>query len=529
MATNVPVSTRYAPHGMVCSIDHLASAAGVEMLRRGGSAADAAIATNAVLAVTSQHTCGLGGDLFALVHTAGAAEPAALNASGRSGSGADADRLRAEGHARMPATFDIRAVPVPGCVDGWHALHERFGRLPMADVLAPAIGYAEDGFPASVTLVGAAQGFKHLDGAQDYARLERPGQRVRRPGLGRALRAVADGGRAGHYEGEFGAGLRALGPEEYAGEDLRRVHADWVTPLGVEAGGRTVWTMPPNSQGYLTLAAWWIANEVGIDAPPDSDAWAHLLVECARQAGYDRLDVLHEGADGAALVAPGRLAPRAAAIDGERAAPLGPEAHHGGGTTYLCAVDGDRMGVSLIQSNAAGIGSGLWVPGLGIALQNRGLGFSLEPGHPAEYGPGRRPPHTLCPALVTRTDGSLDAVLGTMGGDSQPQILLQLLARLAHGESVADAVNAGRWALHTVAPGGDAFDTWRERGRVVVRVEGHAPEAWDGGLRLRGHSVERTATFDHAFGHAQVIHLADDGMLAAATDPRPRTGAATGY
>src|SRR5437764_3767074 len=155
MPTPTPYVTRHAPTGMVCSVDHLASAAGVAMLRAGGSAADAAIAANAVLAVTAQNMCGMGGDLFALVHTPGDDTPAALNASGRAGSGADPDRLRAEGHTEMPAAMDIRCVPVPGCVDGWIALHDAYGRLPLADVLAPAIGYATNGFPPSPTLRGS--------------------------------------------------------------------------------------------------------------------------------------------------------------------------------------------------------------------------------------------------------------------------------------------------------------------------------------------------------------------------------------
>jgi gamma-glutamyltranspeptidase/glutathione hydrolase len=186
------------------------------------------------------------------------------------------------------------------------------------------------------------------------------------------------------------------------------------------------------------------------------------------------------------------------------------------------------MGVSLIQSNAAGFGCGLVVPGVRIFLQNRGIGFSLEPGHPAEYGPGRRPPHTLSPALVTRPDGTLDRVIGTMGGDSQPQVLLQLLARQLHSrQSAGRSIAAGRWAL-AHADGGAAFDTWRARGRVVVRVEGQAPAGWDDGLRERGHAVERAAAFDHGFGHAHVI-VNEGDRLAGAADPRALVSAAAGY
>src|SRR4051794_22950266 len=170
-----PYSSRFATNGMVCAVDHLAANAGVAMLRGGGSAADAAIATSAVLAVTTQHMCGLGGDLFALVHQPGDDAPAVLNASGRSGSGADADRLRADGHAAMPAYGDIRAVPVPGCVDGWLTLHERFGRLPIGEVLAPARTYAADGFPASPLLAWVAPSVAELPGGEAFASVLRPG------------------------------------------------------------------------------------------------------------------------------------------------------------------------------------------------------------------------------------------------------------------------------------------------------------------------------------------------------------------
>jgi gamma-glutamyltranspeptidase/glutathione hydrolase len=204
---------------MVCSVDHLASSAGVALLRAGGSAVDAAVATSAVLAVTTQHMCGMGGDLFALVHSAGDSEPAVLNASGRAGSGADADRVRAEGHTRIPRTQHVSAVPVPGCVDGWVALHERFGRVPLADVLAPARSYAENGFPISPTLALSARRLESLNSPHtaDYPSGDalRPGVLMRRPGAARTLDAIASSGRAGFYEGEFGAGLLALGAGEY--------------------------------------------------------------------------------------------------------------------------------------------------------------------------------------------------------------------------------------------------------------------------------------------------------------------------
>jgi gamma-glutamyltranspeptidase/glutathione hydrolase len=400
-----PFVTTYAGRGMVCSVDHLAASAGVELLRHGGSAADAAVATSAVLAVTTQHMCGMGGDLFALVHADG--DTTGLVASGRAGSGANPDRLRAEGHASMPFRGDIRSVPIPGCVDGWLALHERFGRLPLADVLAPARAYAADGFPAGLTLAAAADqvALLHHD-----LRDVRPGRLVRRPGVARALDDIATEGRAGFYEGAFGEGLLALGHGEYAAADLARSQAEWAEPLVLEAWGHRLWTVPPPSQGYLTLAGAWIAQGLPLPDNPDDPRWAHLLVEVARHAAFDRVDMLHEHADGRALLDPTRLALRRASVDPGRAAVLG-GAYDPGGTVYLGAIDSNRMGVSLIQSNAAGFGAHIVEPTTGIFLQNRGIGFSLQPGHPAEYGPGRRPPHTLSPALVTTTDNRLHTVI----------------------------------------------------------------------------------------------------------------------
>ncbi len=527
MSVEVPFATRFAPNGMVCSVDHLASAAGVAALRDGGSASDAAIAANAVLAVTAQHMCGLGGDLFALVHTGGRAAPEVLNASGRAGSLADPDRLRAEGHTEMPFRGDIRSVTVPGCVDGWMALHERHGRLPLDRLLAPAIGYATDGFPASPLLAAVVPDIAHLEGAGDYTAggAVRTGQLIRRPGVARTLEAVAREGRTGFYGGELGEGLLALGPDEYTAADLERSNADWVEPIAAEAWGHRLWTVPPNSQGYLTLASAWIADGLPVPDDEDDPCWAHLLVEAARQAGYDRNEVLHEHADGAALVAPDRLASRRAAVSADRTSALGAPAA-AGDTMFLCAADADGTAVSLIQSNASGFGSHVIVPGPRIFLHNRGIGFSLEPGHPAEYGSGRRPRHTLSPAMITATDGTLVGPVGTMGGDGQPQILLQVLARLLHGgRSPAHAVGAGRWVLATEGPSG--FDTWVDPDRLVVDVEGHAPD-WDGGLVERGHRVRRTDPHLAHYGHAHLI-VDRGGVWAGAADPRTRIGSVAGY
>lgn len=501
---------------MVCTVDHLASGAGVAMLERGGSAADAAVAANAVLTVTSPHLCGLGGDLFALVYD-GNGTPAALNASGRSGSGADPERLRAEGHDRMPHHHDIRSVPVPGCADGWLALHDRYGKLPLAEVLAPAIGHAREGFPASPLMVPGLATVGPL--CEDFATARDAGDLIRRPGVARALEALTHG-RDGFYLGEFGEGLLAVGGGEYTEDDLATANADWVDPLRVRAFGHDVWTMPPNSQGYLLLLALRIAEGLDLPDDPADPLWAHLLVEAARLAGHDRLDVLFEGASVDAVL--DSAAARRALIDPAARATVR-DLTSDGDTTYLCAVDGDGMGVSLIQSNASGFGSLIFEPRTGINLHNRGIGFSLVPGHPAEYGPRRRPPHTLVPALVTRPDGSLRSVVGTMGGDAQPQVLLQVLIRLlVHDLTPGEAIGAPRWRL---AGNGTGFDTWQAPDQTVVEVEEGGP--WAEGLGERGHPVG-SKPYGSAFGHAHLIDVLASGVLAGAADPRSIIGAAAG-
>ncbi len=528
-----PVPVRVAANGMVCAIDHLAASAGARLLARGGSAVDAAVATSAVLAVTSQHMCGMGGDLWAVVHPGGTGTPVVLNASGRAGSGADPERLRARGRDEMPAG-EIAVVPVPGCIDGWLALHDRFGRLRLGEVLEPARGYAEDGFPASPGLAAAVAAVADLREAADYQAPGgvRTGTIIRRPGVARALAAIVAGGRGGFYGGEFGEQLIALGGGEFTEADLARPQADWVDAVSAEAWGHRVWTAPPNSQGYLTVAAAWIASGLRL-GDPDEPGWVHLMVEACRQAGYDRLDVLSEQADGPALVAPARLAPRRAAIDAATASAL-PVPALTGDTIALCAVDGQRQGVSLLQSNMSGWGSGLIVPGVRIFLHDRGRAFSLTAGHPAEYGPGRRPPHTLSPTVVTSPDGTLRTVLGTMGGDAQPQVLTQVLARLLDaGQSPGEAIHAGRFRLAPPASAmalgaDDGFSSWRGHGAVSVRLEGHVPGSWAPGLAQRGHEVAGDGAFSDEFGHAHLIDVRG-AVLWGASDPRSAAGAAAGW
>jgi gamma-glutamyltranspeptidase/glutathione hydrolase len=477
-------------------------------------------------------------------------KPVGLLSIGRAGAGADAASLRAAGMATMPLRGNVQSVQVPGAVDGWLALHARYGRLPLETVFAPAADLAEDGFCASVMLALATHLVHELPGAGELCP-DGPleiGQRVRVPGIARTLRAIARGGRDAFYQGEFGRGLLALGGGHFAAEDFGRNLAEWCEPLRARAWGHELWTVPPPSQGYLTLAGARLAEEAGLGNDPDDPLWPHLIVESARAAGCDRFEVLFDGADGTDLLAADRLSAAARRIDPQRAAPpdvVGDDtvgvaasgvpgaraARMGDGdTTHLCALDADGLGVSLTQSNALDFGSHLVEPSTGIFLHNRGVGFSLVEGHPAELGPGRRPPHTLSPALATTPEGALTHLVGAMGGDAQPQVIVQLLARMLRaGQDPARAITAPRVALD--APSADPFRLW-SGADLRVLMESDAPGGWAEGLAARGHTVRPIRAFDPvAVGCAQIISLVRDhgdgeSHQAGASDPRSPEGAA---
>lgn len=537
----VPFASRIGLRGMVCAADHLAASAGMSTIDRGGTAADAVVAAAAVMAVTGPHLCGMGGDLLAMVSAPGSA-PQALLAVGRSGSGVDADRLRADGHRIMPTRGDIRSVPVPGAVDGWLALHDRFGRLPLDDVLAPAIELATEGFAASLLLALASHLVHRVTGAEQLCPNGplQPGDRVQLPGVARALEVLAVEGRAGFYQGSFGDELLRLGGGVFTPTDLASEQAEWCEPLRLRVWGHDLWTVPPPSQGYLTLASARVAERAGLDPDSSQPSWPHLVVEASRAAGHDRPAVLFDGADGRALLAEDRLEAAAARIRPDRVAPPDvtsadePAGRHparlgDGDTTHLCAVDAEGLGVSLTQSNALDFGAHLVAGSTGIFLHNRGLGFSLVPGHPAEVGPGRRPPHTLSPMLATEPDGRLAWLAGAMGGDVQPQILLQITARLlVSGEDPARAIAAPRLALDAAT---EPFRLWWGN-ELAVQIEAHGPAGWTEGLAERGHRVRTITAFDPvSVGCAQLITVVRDrtgavAHFAGASDPRSPEGAA---
>jgi len=520
------IETCVAGEGMVASADDRAAQAGVAALARGGNAIDAAISAGVMAAVTLPHMSGLGGDLFAIVHREGE-PPIVLNASGRAPTGADPAKLRGEGYDCIPLRDDLRSVTVPGCVDGWTMLHERFGRLALSELLEPAQKVAQDGFRAQPELFAASRDVLDIAGAEAFSGITSPESLVRTPGVARDLLSIMEQGRQGFYAGAFGRDLVEMSEGLFTSADLEAVHGDWVSPLRIRVFDHDVWAVPPNSPGYIVLGAAWLSQRIGLPDDITDPAWPHLLIEAVRQASFDRRAVLYQDSDGAALISEERLRPRLENIQTRRSTSLG-GTYVSGDTTYLCVVDGERTAVSLIQSLAKPFGSHLFMQGHDSVLNNRGVSFSLEPGHPAELRPGRRPPHTLAPLLVTRPDGKLQTILGTMGGDIQPQVLLQLLVRtLVLRESPAYSLAAARWALSSENTTG--FDTWDD-GLAAVRVllESDCPEPWVNGLVERGHQVEVLEPLANRFGHAALISVLGDA-LAGASDPRAASSGVRGY
>lgn len=504
-----------APH-------HLSALAALEIMAAGGNALDGALAANAVQGVVAPETCGVGGDLFALVHRPGDAVPAVLNASGRAGRGVDAGSMRAAGFTTIPYTHP-EAVTVPSCVEGWSALAERFGRLPLATALEPAISLATDGFAVSGELAAALERLQERLAPQGASAGLYPGGQPPAPGdivvrhdLASTLGVIASGGSQAFYEGQPGEQISRATGGKITMDDLAEMRTDWVQPLSLEVFGSTGWTVPPNSQGYLTLAAAWLFERLDPPSDPDHPDFLHLLIEAYRAVAWELGDLVADP-DFAPLpqeelLSQDRLSSRLAKINRDSAAVWPAATAPPGGTAYLCVIDRDGMGVSIIQSNFTGFGGGIGVPGGGFFLHNRGAGFNLQPGHPNELASGKRPLHTLSPTLWTK-DGELELLLGTRGGSYQPQILTQVAAHLLHCRlNPTEAQARPRWVI----------DHQPER----VGLEATAGEATAQALTKKGHGVNLAAKLEPGWGPVSLIRVADSGLRTAAADPRVPTALA---
>jgi gamma-glutamyltranspeptidase/glutathione hydrolase len=463
----------FSADGAIAAPHYLASLAGIDVLRDGGSAVDAAIAANLVMAVVWPQMCGPGGDLFAQVFSAGRVH--ALNASGRAGAGMTDEAYRERGLDAMPARGPL-TVTVPGAVDGWNALHERLGRLDMPRLARDAIHHAREGFRATPFMSDATR----LDASRVLA--VQAGERVVQPDLADTLEAIAREGPAIVYGGELGRRIaRQVATEGglLAEADIAAHASEWVEPLGTEYRGVRVLEMPPNSQGVTLLRMLDDLRECDVAAWPPAER-VHHLVEVKKRAFAER---------DARVGDPPR-----------------------GDTIYLCAVDRDGMLVSLIQSLYSVWGSGVHVPGTGITLHNRGWGFRLDPHHPNGLAPGKRPMHTLMPGMALR-DGQPWLAFGTRGADGQPQTGLQVLTALLDlGMDLQAAMETPRW-VHG-APG-DRFPA------TALVLESRFGEAVARTLAARGHEVVVTDPVDTVMGTVQMIQVdAERGCYVAATDPR---------
>ncbi len=526
---------------MVATSQPLAAMAGLRILLAGGNAADAAVATAAALAVVEPMSTGVGGDAFALFYDAKTRQVTALNGSGRAPAALTLEDLRRAGLDAIPLD-SAHSVTVPGTVAAWADLLARHGRMPLAAVLQPAIEYAARGYPVSEVIAAAWQrseaklrrlpsGLELLPGG----RAPRAGEIVTLPELARTLELIAEGGPDAFYRGDLAQRMAAF-VQSHGGrlsaEDLAAHHSTWDQPISIDYRGLTVWECPPNGQGLAALLALGILEGFELAAAPEADRW-HLLIEAMRLAFADArqwvADPTFVDLPLATLLSPAYLAERRRLIDPRRANPAprsgvplttacAPLPASRSDTVYLTAVDGDGNACSFINSLYYGFGSGLVVPGAGIALQNRGALFSLDPSHPNRLEPGKRPYHTIIPAMVTRGD-ELWASYGVMGGFMQPQGHVQVLVNLVDlALSPQEALDAYRFCLLEGEP----------TGRVAVEAD--AGEALIAELRRRGHDVTPISGLDRlVFGAGQIIRRnATTGLLSAGSEPR-RDGCAVGW
>ena len=526
-------STVHATHGMVATSQPLAAMAGLRVLMDGGNAVDAAVATAATLNVVEPMSTGVGGDVFALIWKAADKEVLALNGSGRAPMAATIEDLQAKGHRRMPA-FGPLSVSVPGTVHGWEVLLKSEGTMTLADALAPAIDYAENGFPVS-DIIGfqwkqQEDKLAALPSGQEMlvnGRAPREGDLMRLPTLARTLRAVAEGGSEAFYTGPIAAAMADFVQEQggwLSEPDLAAHRSDWDEPISADYRGVTCWECPPNGQGIIALEALNIVEgfDVAGMGPQSVDRYHHLI-EATRLGFADAFEYL---ADPRCAEVPidGWISKeyarwRRTLIDPERAMDSAPYGRMvpGSDTVYISVIDGAGNACSLINSVFANFGSGLVAPGTGIVLHNRASLFSAVPGHPNALTGGKRPFHTIIPAMATR-DGELWLSYGVMGGFMQPQGHLQVITNMVDfGMDAQDALNALRFQI-----AGDG-----------VWLEGDVDQDVVTGLHRRGHRVNVMHGPQRGgaggMGGGQIISRdPDSGVLSGGSEPR-KDGAAVGW
>jgi gamma-glutamyltranspeptidase/glutathione hydrolase len=530
-----------APHGMVATSHPLAAQVGLDVLRSGGNAVDAAIAVNAMLGLVEPMSCGIGGDLFAIVYEAKTGKIHGLNASGRSPYRATRQLFAERGLNEIPDQGPL-SWSVPGCVDGWDQLQRRFGSRPLGELLDPTIHYAEDGFPVTEVIArywsGAATKLRATpDAAHTFlvdGKAPRFGEVFKNPNLARTLRTIAKGGRDAFYKGPIARDIVSFSEHQgglFTARDFVEHTSTWIEPVHTSYRGTDIWELPPNGQGIAVLQMLNILEGYDLKSmgPRSANFW-HLIIEAKKLAYADRgrhyADPDFGKVPVAELISKPYADARRKLIDPDHAArryEAGDPKLGKADTVYLCVVDKDRNCVSLIQSNYMGFGSGL-VPGeLGFAVQNRGTLFALDAGHANRLEPHKRPFHTIIPALATR-GGKPWLVFGVMGGDMQPQGHVQVLVNLIDfGMNVQEAGEAPR-----IEHLGSATPTGRPGSRTggIVAAEEGIPETVLETLRARGHQVRTVKT--NGGGYQAILIDPRTNMLHGGSEAR-KDGCAVGY
>ncbi len=525
-------STVHARQGMVATSHPLAAQAGLRMLMDGGNSVDAAVATAAALSVVEPFYTGIGGDLFALVWMDREKQVRALNASGRAPGAASLDELLGKGMAGIPSTSPY-AITVPGTVDGWSTLLTSYGSMPLSNVLAPAIEYAEKGFAAADIIAwvwdrGMPQLSQHTSGAELMldGRAPRQGEIVRLPELAAVLRDIAEGGPDAFYKGKLAERIAGFVQERggwLSKEDMADHTSNWDEPISTDYRGVTCWECPPNGHGVAALMALNIVEGFDVKAGGfQTPGTYHHLIEAMRLSFADALQYVADPrkvpVPVAELLSKSYAGERRSLVDPDRALDtvFPGNVKVGGDTVYISTVDGEGNACSLINSLFGIFGTGLVVPGTGIALHNRGALFSLEPGHPNALEPNKRPYHTIIPGMATR-NGELWLSFGVMGGFHQPQGHLQVLTGMIDfGLDPQEAINALRF---NVQLGGG------------VTLEEGLPPATILDLQGKGHDVSLSEGYNRtiSFGGGQIIQRdPDTGFLSGGSDPR-KDGCAVGW
>jgi gamma-glutamyltranspeptidase/glutathione hydrolase len=521
----------YSRKGIVATSQPLATAAGLEILAKGGNSADAAVAAGAALNVTEPTSTGIGGDMFALYYSADTGKVTALNGSGRAPAALTLDRLKNEGLlAETLPPFHAHTVTVPGACAGWCDLIAKHGSLPLTEILAPAIRLAEEGFPVAPLTAhfwarGAERQLKSAPNGHELTlngRAPKAGELFRNPGLARTFKSVAEGGASAFYQGAIAEAI--VGVVKEAGgcmtmDDLASHVSTWEEPISVTYRGLRVYECPPNGQGITALIALNILEGFDLASLEALSAEKmHLMIEALRLAFADarwyvadpkfsNVPVKELLSKEYAAERRKLLDPQRATVDQKRGAPVASS-----NTVYLSVVDQWGNACSFINSNYMGFGTGIVPKGWGFTLQNRGHNFSLDPNHPNCLAPRKRPYHTIIPAMVTReADESLYASYGVMGGFMQPQGHVQVLSALHDaGLDPQSALDLPRFCIDVDEAGG----------RVAIE-EGMPKETLDA-LQKMGHPVYEVTGYERAlFGRGQVIlRDPETGVLCGGSDPR---------